>query len=207
MNKVEVKFGEWIQKGFDLYKANLGPLIVAALLTVVLSVVTIGILAGPLYAGLVLMTLGFLDKQEPKPQIGDVFKGFEVFLQSFLFFLVWCVISLVISFGLSLIPCLGPILSMLVSWAISTCLMFGLFLIADKRLDFWPASMDSFNAVKTNFWPFLGLYLVASIIGSIGAIACGIGVIVTLPITVCILAVAYREIFTMPAAAAPAPAP
>ena len=73
--------------------------------------------------------------------------------------------------------------------------MFGMFLIVDKKMDFWPASMESINVVKTNFWPFLGFAVVAAIIGSLGAIACGIGVIFTLPIQGCILAVAYRAVF------------
>ena len=62
-------------------------------------------------------------------------------------------------------------------------------------MDFWPASMESINIVKSNFWPFLGFAVVAAIIGSLGAIACGIGAIFTLPIQVCILAVAYRAVF------------
>jgi len=85
--------------------------------------------------------------------------------------------------------------SMFVVFAVQALLMFGLFLIVDKRMEFWPASLESFNKVKTNFWPFFGLSVVSSIIGSVGGIACGIGVIVTLPIQACILTVAYREIF------------
>jgi hypothetical protein len=53
--------------------------------------------------------------------------------------------------------------------------MFGIFLIVDKQMNFWPASMESINTVKTNFWPFFGLSAIASIIGSIGAIAFGNG--------------------------------
>ncbi len=73
--------------------------------------------------------------------------------------------------------------------------MFGLYLIVDKQMNFWPASQESIHTVKTNFWPFLGLSAVASVIGSIGAIAFGIGIVLTIPIQVCILAVAYQEIF------------
>jgi uncharacterized membrane protein len=62
-------------------------------------------------------------------------------------------------------------------------------------MNFWPASMESINTVKTNFWPFFGLSAVASIIGSIGAIAFGIGIVLTIPIQACILAVAYRDVF------------
>ena len=198
--KVDVKFGEWIQQGWELYKANIGIWIVASLLAIVISGATIGILSGPMMAGLAWMALSMVDRKDPKPQMGDVFKGFDYFLQSFLFFLVWGIIMLAISF-ISLIPCIGALVVIVVSITLHTALMFGLFLIVDKKMDFWPASMLSLNVVKPNFFPFLGLLVVAMLIGHVGAIACGIGVIVTMPITVCILAVAYRNVFGVQAAA------
>ena len=74
--------------------------------------------------------------------------------------------------------------------------MFGLYLIVDKQMDFWPASQESIQTVKMNFWPFLGLSAIASIIGSIGAIAFGVGIVLTIPIQACIIAAAYQEIFS-----------
>jgi len=198
--KVEVKFGEWIQQGWELYKDNIGVWIVASLLAVLISAATLGILSGPMMAGLVWMALVLVDRKEPKPQMGDVFKGFDYFLQSFLFFLVWGVIMLAVSV-VSLIPCIGTLVVIAVSIVLHTALMFGLFLIVDKKMEFWPASMLSLNTVKPNFFPFLGLLVVAMLIGHVGAIACGIGVIVTMPIAVCILAVAYRNVFGVQAAA------
>ena len=209
MEKVEVKFGEWFDKGFNLYKENLGTLILASLIALVLSAVTIGILAGPMLAGIILITLGFFDKKEPKPEVGNVFKGFDNFLNSLLFVVVWGVAVLVVSLILALIPCIGQLASLCVIYAAQTFLMFGLFLIVDKRMEFWPASMESFNKVKTNFWPFLGLSVVTSIIASIGAIACGIGMAITAPIQACILTVAYRDVFAgveEPAATSDTPA-
>ena len=198
--KVDVKFSEWIQQGWELYKANIVVWIVASLLTIVISLATLGILSGPMMAGLAWMALMLVDQKEPKPQIGDVFRGFDYFLQSFLFFLVWGVIMLVIS-AISLIPCIGSLVVIAVSLVLHTILMFGLFLIVDRKMEFWPASMLSLNVVKPNFFPFLGLLVVAVLIGHIGVIACGIGIIVTMPLTVCILAVAYRNVFGIQAAA------
>ena len=53
MDEVEVKFGEWIEKGFNLYKENFGILVLASLIAVVLSTLTVGVLAGPMFAGVV----------------------------------------------------------------------------------------------------------------------------------------------------------
>ena len=195
MEKVQVKFGEWIEKGFNLYKENIGALILVSLLAGVLSAVTFGILAGPMMAGLTLIILGLFDKKEPKPEVGRLFDGFNYFLNSFLFILVWGVIIFMASLILAFLPVVGQLASIFLAYTAQALLMFGIFLIVDKKMDFWPASMESINKVKTNFWPFLGLSVVASIIGSIGVIVCIVGIVVTFPIQFCILTVAYREVF------------
>ena len=195
MNKIQVKFGDWIEGGFKLYKANFGTLVLASIFVVVIGAVTAGLLAGPMLAGLVFVTLQLLDRSDPRPEAGKVFKGFDYFLQSFLFVVVWGIGILIGSVILGVIPALGQLLSIAFVYAAQAFLMFGMFLIVDRQMDWLPASMESFNIVKTNFWPFFGLSAVAGIIGSLGAIACGIGVVFTIPIQGCILAVAYREIF------------
>lgn len=195
MNKVQVKFGEWIEKGFNLYKENFGVLVLASLIAFALTAVSVGVLAGPMMAGILLITLALFDKKEPKPEVGDVFKGFGYFLDSFLFILLWGVGVLVVSLILAIVPCIGQLASLFLIYAVQTFLVFGMFLIVDKQTDFWPASMESINKVKPSFWPFLGLCIVAGLIGSIGAIACGIGVVLTVPIQACILTVAYRDVF------------
>jgi uncharacterized membrane protein len=195
MERVEVRFGDWIEGGFNLFKENVGLLILSSLVAVILSSVTVGILAGPMMGGLMIITLRQYDKREPKSEIGHVFKGFNYFLNTFLFVLVWGVLLIAASFILSLIPCVGQLASLFVVFVAETLLLFGLFLIVDRGMEFWNASIESYTRVKTNFWPFLGFTILASIIGSIGFIVCGIGIIVTLPIQVCILTVAYREVF------------
>jgi uncharacterized membrane protein len=146
-------------------------------------------------AGLALVTLQLLDGKEPRPEAGKVFKGFDYFLQSFLFVVVWGIGILIVSIILGGIPVLGQLTSIAFVYAAQAFLMFGMFLIVDRQMDWLPASMESIDIVKANFWPFFGLSTVAGIIGSLGAIACGIGVVFTIPIQGCILAVAYRDVF------------
>ena len=195
MDKVDVKFGEWIERGFALYKENFGILVLASLIAVVVSGITVGILAGPMAAGVLLIVFQLYDRKEPQPEVGTLLKGFDFFLNSFLFFVIWGVAILVASLILGLVPFFGQLASIFVVFVAHALLMFGIFLIVDKKMEFWPASVESFNMVKRNFWPFLGFSIVSNLIGSIGALACGIGVVFTLPIQVCILTVAYREIF------------
>jgi len=181
MDQAEVKFGEWIEKGFNLYKENFGILVLASLIAVVISTVTVGVLAGPMFAGVILITLRLLDKKEPRPEVGTLFKGFDYFLNSFLFVIIWGIALFVVSIVVGLVPCIGQLASIFVVFVAHALLMFGLFLIVDRQEEFWPASVESFNKVKPNIWPFLGFSIVSNIIGSIGAIACGIGVIFTFP--------------------------
>ena len=195
MQKIQVKFGDWIEAGFNLYKANFGILVLASVFAVVIGTITAGLLAGPMLAGLVLVTLQLLDRKEPVPEAGMVFKGFDYFLQSFLFVIIWGIGLLIGSVVLGVIPVIGQIASVAFVYAAQAFLMFGLFLIVDREMEWLPASKLSINTVKTNFWPFFGLSAVAGILGSIGAIACGIGVVFTIPIQGCILAVAYRDVF------------
>jgi len=195
MQKVQVKFGDWIERGFNLYKNNFGTLVLASILVVVLSTVTIGILAGPMLAGLALVILALLDKKSPAPDAAAVFKGFNYFLNSLLFVAVWGIAIFIGSIILGVIPLVGQLASIFFVYAAQAFLMFAMFLIVDQQMDFWPASMESINTVKTNFWPFFGISAVAGIIGSLGAIAFGIGIVLTLPIQGCILAVAYRDVY------------
>ncbi len=57
MSKVQVKFGDWIENGFNLYKANFGTLVLASVFVVVIGTITAGILARPMLAGLALVIL------------------------------------------------------------------------------------------------------------------------------------------------------
>lgn len=195
MQKTEVPMGKWIEAGFNLYKDNFITLVLAALIGLVLSTVSIGILTGPMLAGLIIMALQFLRKEAPKPEAGAVFRGFSFFLDSFLFTIIWGIAILIGSLLLGWFPIIGQLLALFFVYAAQAYLMFGLYLIVDKQMSFWSASQVSIQTVKTNFWPFFGLAAIASIIGSLGALIFGIGIALTIPIQICILAIAYQEIF------------
>ncbi len=204
MQKQPVKFNEWIQGGFNLYKDNFAVLFPATLIAAILSSVTLFILAGPMLVGLVWIVLRLIDGKEPKPEIGDVFKGFDLFLPSFLFFLGVGLVSIIGSTVLGIVPFFGSLLGVLFVYGLGTVVMFGIFLITEQKLDAWTAAVKSFETVKMNFWPFLGVYVVACLLSSIGFIVCGIGIVITLPLMVCILGVAYRDVFSGSGSPAPA---
>mgnify|MGYP006423319371 FL=1 len=196
MEQVMVNLGEWLEKGFRLYRANMLKLIPATFIALILSVTSVGILAGPMLSGLLLITLALLRRQHPEPEIFQIFKGFRFFVNGVVFVLGW---SLVVSAGsliLLMIPGVGQLVVLFFIYSAQAFLMFGPFLIVDRDMDFWAATLKSFNTVKGNFWPFLSVSAVAGVIGSIGCIFFGIGIIVTVPLQLCILTVAYEAVFT-----------
>lgn len=180
-------FGDVLKRAFDLYKEHLGLLIVVHLVAGLLSLVTIGILAGPLYAGVSIIMLALYDKKDPKPVAGDLFKGFDFFLPAFLLFVVVCAVMIPVSMVT------GPLSTVAGLAIIGTITMFSYFLIVERKMDFWPAIVESYNMVKGNFWVYLGLYVIGSVAAALGIIVCCIGIIITAPYLSCVTVIAYRE--------------
>lgn len=189
-----IDIGSVLNRAFELYKVNISTLLITCLLGGIIAMATVGILAGPMYAGIIWVTLGLLDKKQPTPVIGDLFKGFNWFVPS----LIYCILLFAVVFVgqiiLAFIPLVGSLLSMAVAIGVPTVTMFTLFNIVDRNMEIVPAIQASVDLVKANFWIFLGLYIVAMVISSLGAIACFIGVVLTAPMMPCMLAVAYRDL-------------
>ncbi len=196
----------WLREGFKLFQSQPGLLIAAGAITVALSVITLGVLSGPLMAGLYMLVLRLHDKASPTPKPGDLFQGFQVFLPAFLLVVGVAAITFVGSFILDFVPIVGSLAAMLGSVVLSAVVMFAMPLIADRRMQVWPAVEMSLDTIKPNFWMFLAFNLLAGVISSAGIIVCCVGIVVTLPIGVCILSVAYRDVFGQPAAGEAAPA-
>lgn len=200
MNKIEVRFGDWIEKGINLYKANFAVLAVAGLLTCLLSFFSLLILAGPMMAGLTMVVLALQDGAHPKPQGTDVMKGFGLFVPALVLTLLQFAASFGVSLVLGIVPCIGPMLSAFGSWAVLAVFLFSYCLVVDRKLGAMDAIKGSLAIVRTNFWMFLAFGAVANLIGMLGMIACGIGVMLTMPATVCMVVVAYRDVCAQQAA-------
>ncbi len=197
MENKKIDIGATISEAIDLYKTNFGLIFVAMLLAIVLSGFTCGILAGPMMAGLTMIILRVARKEDPKPEIGDVFKGFDFFLQAFLM-----VIVIGAAFAVaSMVPFIGAVASIL----LSPLVLFAMCVLVDKKLEFWPAIQASYEKAKEDYVSLLVLCLLASLMSAVGAILCGIGVILTMPFSVVVSVVAYRRLFEdVEAEAAPA---
>lgn len=200
MKNDSAHIGVWLERGFNLYRANLDVLIPASAIAFVLGICTLGVLLGPMLAGLMAIILCLLDRTAVKPQTGDVFKGFECFVQSFLFILLWFMIPLGVLFW---VPHIGWLLMMAWKFMVLPLGIFGLFLILERNLDFWTASVESIEIVRRRYWPLAAVHIIAGVFGSLGTMACGIGVVITMPLYFCVMAVVYRDVFKNPLASRP----
>jgi uncharacterized membrane protein len=143
--------------------------IVATLLVAIIGNVSFGVLAGPMMVG--YMRLVMIEEQGSKASIGDVFKGFDDFVPALLAVLVGGIV-VGIGFMLCVIP--GVLIMALVPTAA--------YLVAAGEKDGINALKRAWETVKDNLAGSCLCALVLAIIGSLGAILCGIGIVITMPI-------------------------
>jgi uncharacterized membrane protein len=124
--------------------------------------------------------------------INDAFSGGDLFLP------MWGA-TILIGLGSSVgfLFCILPGLLLYSVW------IFTFPLIVDKRLGVIDAMTLSFNTLKPHMWSVLGYVIVAAVLGALGAIACGVGIFFTAPITYLAMALLYRSFF--PDEGAPGP--
>jgi len=188
----KVQFGDWLVRGFEIYKKNLGTLVAAGLIFWLLSLVSVFLLLGPMMAGMILIILPLVDGSREKADMSTLFKGFDYFGQAFLLVLIWMLLALVpfIVMGL-LIPVVGQ---MLVGSFAVMIMALAMFHVVHRNMQFWPASLAALRVLGKHFWPLWGYMLVAQLVAGTGAILLGIGQFITIPIFYCMAAVAYVEL-------------
>jgi len=116
-------------------------------------------------------------------QFSDFFRGFNYFLPLFL-----------ASMASSLIVGLGLILLLLPGLYLAVCYLFTTFFIIDYRMNFWQAMETSRALISRNWFSFFGFACVLVALNLLGALAFGIGLLVSVPVTSCAAAIAYKEI-------------
>jgi len=195
MAAMKLDMGAEMGKGWRLFQANMGMLILAGLISTVVGAVTCGLLAGPLFAGLLLILDRLIRNDPVRPQAGDVFKGLDFFVQA----LVLGLICFAISFVLALVPVLGHLASLLVG----SVMMWSMMRIVYRR----ETAVDALKAVfgdlgRGEFTMPLVFGALAGLIGGLGILACGVGLFFTLPLSYCMMACCYHTLYESGCAAA-----
>ena len=187
--------GDMVGQSWKIVQNNAGILIGgAALLIIIQSVIStilqkiLGagglaqlILGGPFLLGYFGVTLKAV--RGGKPAFEDLFSGFQRFLPAFVANLVISILT-----GIGFILCILPGIFVAMIYSLTYLYMH------DRRLDFWPAMESSRQTVMAALGAWVPLYLVFILLCIVGALACGVGIIVTAPIAVVLLTLAYEQV-------------
>ncbi len=176
IDRPALDIGLVIKQAWRLFIKDLGPLLIAGLVAVGLGALTLGILAGPLAAGLYDMVISRV-RDGRQPAVGDVFNQFDRFW-SFL----GASLVLAILIGLAMLTIVGGFL-------LATIWIYVFPLMIDRGFGLGEAMKTSKEMVLARgFWEHLALVLILAIIASIanGALA-----IIAIPFLIVAVAVAY----------------
>jgi uncharacterized membrane protein YvlD (DUF360 family) len=186
------------KKGWDAFTADIVPFLVGSLIAGLLTIITLGILGGPLVAGLYNMAISRI-RDGRRAEIGDVFSCFDRFWAY-----LWAAIVLVVLIGLASLTIVGGVL-------LATIWIYVFPFMVDRRMGLTDAMSASYHRVMDNgFWEHLALIV---LFAAISAVTNGwVGFIVT-PFTIAVIAGGYfasrdydRQFVQVAAPAAP-PAP
>jgi len=201
MAEVKLDIGKEFSRGWNLFKDNMSVLIVAGLIGGLLSIVSCGVLSGAMTAGLLLIVKRLQQGDAVKPQPGDIFKGFDYFLQSFLFFLIFFLCSFVLNVFLRFIPFFGHIAGFVISLFAGAMIMWGILFVVFEKLTAIDALKKLIQGISSGSMIMpLVFGLLASLVGQAGALACFVGVIFTYPLAMCCMVFAYDTVSAASAA-------
>jgi len=171
--------GKWIGEGWELVKADMGTYVLISLIFFLLNGVPF--IQGALIAGFHIYTMKKIMRRPA--EFGDLFKGFNFFIP-----------TLVAAILMGLFTFLGTLLCIIPGLVVAAMYKFTYLFIVDKRMDFWPAMQASHAVVKNDYFGFTMFLLLAVLVNILGALCCIVGLLVSIPVTIAAITVAYKEI-------------
>lgn len=183
-----VQTGRWISTAWTLVSGQIGMFMLITIVMVALSAVVPVILQGPMLIGVHVVCWRVL--LGGRADVGDLFKGFNYFVPA----LVACLL-------IGIFTMLGLIACLIGAFVVSAVFQFTYLFIVDRNMDFWPAMQASHEVVKKDYFGFLVFLLALIGINILGALACLVGLLVTIPLHYMAVTVAYRDLvgFASPA--------
>ncbi|NTW70253.1 MAG: hypothetical protein HGB23_10490 [Chlorobiaceae bacterium] len=187
----EINGSDYIRKGWEMFRQNIGEFIGFTLILFAISAVSsagsgggsfiFSSLLAPLYIGFGLAAFKRMNGTEI--QFSDFFGGFRYFLPLFL-----------ASLAMGILVAVGLVLLVLPGIYLAVGYTFAMFLIVDYRMEFWQAMETSRKIVTREWWPIFWFACLLALLNLGGALALGVGLLVTIPVSSCAVAIAYKEI-------------
>ncbi|MEI8031992.1 MAG: hypothetical protein WCH05_01400 [Chlorobiaceae bacterium] len=185
----DVDVSGYIRRAWEMFREHVGEFIGFTLIVIVLSSLSshpfgsllFSALATPLYAGYAIVAFKLSVGQEI--EFSDFFKGFNYFLPLFL-----------AGLAMGLLVSVGFVLLILPGIYLAVGYTFAIYLIVDHRMEFWQAMETSRKIVTKHWFRILWVGVVLAAVNLLGLLALGVGLLVSLPVSACAAAIAYREI-------------
>lgn len=171
--------GAVLRESWELFKKYALVFVLASLVATFVAGISFGILAGPMFVGLIEMVRRA--QRGEAIQIGDVFGRFDSFLP-----------SAIALFLVGIAVCIGSFL--LVAPGLLAALFSGFVLhaICFERLSAIDAIKRSFQIVKDHFIQSIALFVVISIMQAIGG-AVVLGLLLALPLSLIAMTLGYER--------------
>ena len=181
-----VRISDYFRRGWELFTRNpgnlIGFLVLSGLISAAATVVPFGgFLLTPLTAGYYIFIFKII-KDEPA-EFGDFFKGFNYFLP--------IVIS---SLLVGIFVTIGFILLVLPGIYLAVGYLFVMPFIVDKGMHFWQAMEVSRKLISKDWFSFFVLVILLALLNFVGALLLLVGLLVTIPWSICAMSVAYADI-------------
>ncbi len=170
----------WIARGWQIVSADLGSFVLMTAIAVALTLVGNFVVAGPLAAGLFIAVRRRI--QESRTDIADVFAGFNQFIDAFLICIIGLAFALI---GLALF--FFPVL------IAAALYLFPYLFLVDRKLPFWDALEASRKLALHNLAGYVFFVVLLALLNLAGLMLFGVGILVTIPVTVAAIAAAYED--------------
>ena len=190
--QASLPLGEYLKTGWGLFMQYPGGFVGFCLLNLVIQAVLkiipiLGPLVSlavttPLLMGNFIVSAKLLQGQPP--EFRDFFKGFQYYVP-----------LLLLSLVAGLFIGIGTVLLIIPGVYLAVAYLFSSYLVVDRRLDFWPAMELSRLTVNPRWFGYFALLLLVALLNLAGAIALGVGLLVTIPLSFCTLTTAYADLF------------
>jgi uncharacterized membrane protein len=174
--------GAWISSGWNAVTGNFWIFVLLGMIYIVGGSTVPILIQGPLTVGLQWAALRQVSGA--RADVNDLTRGFQLFPP-----------AVMVCLTLTVIYIAGTALLILPGLIAAVLLQFPYLLVLDRNLDFWQAIKESFHVSQRHFGTLLGFFLLQLAILIAGALLCGVGLLVAIPVVYAATAAAYVELF------------
>lgn len=184
--EARISIGRCFGEAVDAYTRNFWPLLGAAVVLELLMIVTLGVLAGPLYGGVCLMCLRAIDRPTERLPFRELFGAFGRFGTLVGLFYA-TVLAILAGYVLLIVP--GLLLS--AAW------LYSFYLVVDADAGFAQSLRGSWRMVRSSVGAHVALVLITTGLGLVPTFVPYAGTLVAwlaAPLTYLMVASAYRQL-------------